>query len=894
MPLAAAQNSESKGTLDDAFDTEGNFKETLPSQMSACIDAEGNPTLVETPTSSTSSAAAGANDVAAGAEDVRDNAGGGGGGFPFDWPENLYARPQPYPAAAAANANDTPSSSLRLVIPNADITRSPEPIAESAANGDLDPGTSTEEEFLDEELEREALAEERAALKKKKEEAARFSSPVAATAAKIPAAAAAATAASVPASLASRRNRWWAMSRVGRTKSILWVILRWPLLLAFCLFMSIDLTCYVAVRQWVRWYEWAITWRGSRRRLRQKMMEATNYKDYRTAAAALDEFLKNKTWKQEEICPHYDVDLVHRTVRRLRRHRAVIDAAATPRQRKDKKVNQNKTGTDFENRPSDDKTTTTSSQQSPTTSPAATVSTSARANATRDVMKILQHGACKHNFGGIENEQLYSHTYLGTKYLVEGFLDEVCKNLQRVAESPDVSEDDKHEFFKKAARNYGRTALCLSGGASLGYYHVGVVKSLFDEKLLPNIITGTSAGSLIAALICCRTDEELVEEVFVPSIHKILTACDIPYLERFKRLYRTGAMFDHREWFQKIMLATKGPLTFWEAYQRTGRVLNIPIVPDEPHSPFKLCNYITTPNVLIATAVMASSAVPGILNPVELLQKNEAGQITAFTGSGRKWRDGSLKMDIPERELHRLWNVNFTIVSQVNPHIVLFFFDRKGSAGSPTAHRYGQGWRGGFVASALVHHFKLDLQKWMSLLKDLELLPRVLGTDVSDVFLQRFEGDVTIVPRPQLADYQNILTDPTNERMKWYIERGEARSWPKLNMIANRMRVERALAGYRRRFAEPTTPGGGVRSTTMATTRAQSPGRTLGGGGVEKRRRRSSGMSAVWGARSVSVGGGLGDGGGNGGGGDADKMKWPQALGDALEQDMEGDVTITE
>ncbi|KAI8589880.1 acyl transferase/acyl hydrolase/lysophospholipase [Geranomyces variabilis] len=643
------------------------------------------------------------------------------------------------------------------------------------------------------------------------------------------------------------------MSRVGRTKSILWVILRWPLLLAFCLFMSIDLTCYVAVRQWVRWYEWAITWRGSRRRLRQKMMEATNYKDYKTAAAALDEFLKNKTWKQEEICPHYDVDLVHRT------------------------------------------TTTTSSQHSPTT-PAA-VSTSARANATRDVMKILQHGACKHNFGGIENEQLYSHTYLGTKYLVEGFLDEVCKNLQRVAESPDVSEDEKHEFFKKAARNYGRTALCLSGGASLGYYHVGVVKSLFDEKLLPNIITGTSAGSLIAALICCRTDEELVEEVFVPSIHKILTACDIPYLERFKRLYRTGAMFDHREWFQKIMLATKGPLTFWEAYQRTGRVLNIPIVPDEPHSPFKLCNYITTPNVLIATAVMASSAVPGILNPVELLQKNEAGQITAFTGSGRKWRDGSLKMDIPERELHRLWNVNFTIVSQVNPHIVLFFFDRKGSAGSPTAHRYGQGWRGGFVASALVHHFKLDLQKWMSLLKDLELLPRVLGTDVSDVFLQRFEGDVTIVPRPQLADYQNILTDPTNERMKWYIERGEARSWPKLNMIANRMRVERALAGYRRRFAEPTTPGGGVRSTTMtttATTRAQSPGRTLGGG-VEKRRRRSSGMSAIWGgARSVSVGGGLGGGGGGGNGGDADKMKWPQALGDALEQDMEGDVTITE
>ncbi|KAJ3150065.1 hypothetical protein HDU86_006789 [Geranomyces michiganensis] len=696
--------------------------------------------------------------------------------------------------------------------------------------------------------------------------------------------------------------------------------------------MSIDLTCYVAVRQWVRWYEWAITWRGSRRRLRQKMMDATNYKDYKLAAAALDDFLKNKAWKQEEVCPLYDVDLVHRTLRRLRRHRNVIDAAAAAAHQQHKKrhgsTNSNSADSDSDHKP----TTTPSSAVAKSPSAA----TTARANATRDIMKILQHGACKHNFGGIENEQLYSHTYMGTKFLVEGFLDEVCKGLHRVAESPDISEDDKHEFFKKAARNYGRTALCLSGGASLGYYHVGVVKSLFDEKLLPNIITGTSAGSLIAALICCRTDEELVEEVFVPSIHKILTACDIPYFERFKRLYRTGAMFDHREWYQKIMLATKGPLTFWEAYQRTGRVLNIPIVPDEPHSPFKLCNYITTPNVLVATAVMASSAVPGILNPVELLQKNEAGQITAFTGSGRKWRDGSLQMDIPERELHRLWNVNFTIVSQVNPHIVLFFFDRKGSAGSPTAHRYGRGWRGGFIASALVHHFKLDLQKWMSLLKDLELLPRVLGTDVSDVFLQRFEGDVTIVPRPQLKDYQHILTDPTNERMQWYIERGEARSWPKLHMIANRMRVERALAGYRRRFAEcsattTTTPtaaaadvggaplpcaagasggggGRGVRGQSPSSGRGVS--RTFGGGvnnshggcggggaavpsAAAARRRRSSGMSAtVWSTSTRSL-----DPYSAAAPTSATRNGWPQGLGDALEQDLEeedGDVTITE
>lgn len=89
---------------------------------------------------------------------------------------------------------------------------------------------------------------------------------------------------------------------------------------------------------------------------------------------------------------------------------------------------------------------------------------------------------------------------------------------------------------------------------------------------------------------------------------------------------------------------------------------------------------------------MASSSVPGILEPQTLLQRNSNGTITPFRNAGKKWRDGSLNSDIPERELHLLFDVNYTIVSQVNPHIILFFYEREGSAGSPPAHRYGQGW----------------------------------------------------------------------------------------------------------------------------------------------------------------------------------------------------------
>ncbi len=70
---------------------------------------------------------------------------------------------------------------------------------------------------------------------------------------------------------------------------------------------------------------------------------------------------------------------------------------------------------------------------------------------------------------------------------------------------------------------YGRTALCLSGGATFGYYHFGVIKALLDQNRLPRVIAGTSAGSLIAAFVCVRTDEELKAGI-TADLHSKLTA----------------------------------------------------------------------------------------------------------------------------------------------------------------------------------------------------------------------------------------------------------------------------------------------------------------------------------------------------------------------------------
>lgn len=153
----------------------------------------------------------------------------------------------------------------------------------------------------------------------------------------------------------------------------------------------------------------------------------------------------------------------------------------------------------------------------------------------------------------------------------------------------------------------------------------------------------------------------------------------------------------------------------------------------------------------------------------------------------------SLRTDIPLKALNLHFNVNFSIVSQVNPHISLFFFSSRGAVGRPVSHRRGRGWRGGFAGSATETYLKLDLSKWLKVLRHLELLPRPLGQDWSGIWLQQFSGTVTIWPKSQISDFFYILSDPTPERLARMLRVGQQSTFPKLLFIANRMKIERLI-----------------------------------------------------------------------------------------------------
>lgn len=411
-------------------------------------------------------------------------------------------------------------------------------------------------------------------------------------------------------------------------EGVLYNVLKWPLLLGVFGWLIALSVAYVLTRVYIALYEQLVTWRGTRQRLRRQLSSTTDYASWLKAAQALDAYLGNDEWKEVDEYAYYD----HLTVSK------VVAQLKSARKEAEYEAHNGRAGVN--NIPAVEE------------------------------LRVLLEACVKNNFAGVENPRMYSETYAGTKDLVQEYIDEVHACIKLVADSKQLSDEEKYRHFKHLDTNFGRTALCLSGGATFAYYHFGVARALLDNGVLPEIITGTSGGALVAALLATRTDEEL-KQLLVPALALRIRACREPFSTWIRRWWRTGARFDTLDWALQCSWFCRGSMTFREAYERTGRVLNVSCVPSDPYSPTILANYLTCPDCVIWSAVLASAAVPGILNPVVLMMKKRDGSLGPYS-FGHKWKDGSLRTDIPIKALNLHFNVNFPIVSQV--HITTFFF----------------------------------------------------------------------------------------------------------------------------------------------------------------------------------------------------------------------------
>ncbi|WBW71099.1 triacylglycerol lipase ptl2 [Schizosaccharomyces osmophilus] len=519
-----------------------------------------------------------------------------------------------------------------------------------------------------------------------------------------------------------------------KREGFMYPILRWPLMITASICLSIVAFLYLLDRMYINCYEYFIVWRGRPALLRRRLQNAKTFEEWKQRARDLDDYFGNNEWKLDPVYDYYDYSLLRTVLRSLRIHRQ---------------------------------------------------------RGEWEQLKSTLDVCVRSNFAAIDSPMLYSRTYSGTKKLVEDYIDELIQCLQLVIDQKLYTSKDRSRMFEFFSHNYGRTALCLSGGASFALYHTGVLAALLNQDLLPNVITGTSGGGILAALVCTRTNDEL-RQLLVPELAPKFQSDIGSYMDCAKRYLQTGARFDEIIWARTCMFFTRGSMTFAEAYKRTGRILNISVIPSDAHSPPKLINYLTSPDTVIWSAVIASCAVPGILNPIPLMTRGPSGKLIPHN-FGNRFKDGSLRTDIPLGELRTQFNVHFSIVSQTNPHVQVFFFSPRGSVGRPVSHRKGRGWRGGYVGSAIEQYLKYDMIKWLHVIRSLELLPRPLGQDWSNVFLQKFDGTITIWPKTKLKDFWYILSPPSNERLGDMIAAGKAATFPKVDFISSRIQIEKLI-----------------------------------------------------------------------------------------------------
>lgn len=332
--------------------------------------------------------------------------------------------------------------------------------------------------------------------------------------------------------------------------------------------------------------------------------------------------------------------------------------------------------------------------------------------------------------------------------------------LQRFTNSP---------VYSQPSLENDHTALLLSGGGNLAFFHLGVIKTLHASGLLPRVLSGASAGSVIAAIVGTRAEYEL------DGLHEDeLSFIGFPQDEEPGRDYSAAAL-------EEALAQVLPDVTFAEAEEISGKALNISLAGRDFGG--VVCGPKTTPNVLVRDAVRASCAVPFVYEPV-VVRERRRGQDRPFH-SGRGWVDGSLYADVPEPFIRSRYGVRHTIVSLVNPAVRPFIADPSWVPGQ----RHVRGlFMGAFRDAAL---------NWARIGRMASVMPK--ARDVFDtacrLMQQTYGGDLVLTPSRRIV-LSELLDQPSSELVRRLSADGELRTRARLDEV-------RALA---RRSAKRPVP----------------------------------------------------------------------------------------
>jgi NTE family protein len=166
-----------------------------------------------------------------------------------------------------------------------------------------------------------------------------------------------------------------------------------------------------------------------------------------------------------------------------------------------------------------------------------------------------------------------------------------------------------------------RLGLALGGGAARGFAHVGVIQVLEEAGIRPDLVAGTSAGSLVAAIYASGKTGSQLQRVAETMEEATIADWTVPLFNRGVLRGDALARYVNAQVGSRLIEDMHLPLGIVATDLNSGR------------------------DVLFqrgdtGTAVRASSAVPGVFQPVRI--------------SGRDYVDGGLVSPVPVRAARKM------------------------------------------------------------------------------------------------------------------------------------------------------------------------------------------------------------------------------------------------
>ena len=175
-----------------------------------------------------------------------------------------------------------------------------------------------------------------------------------------------------------------------------------------------------------------------------------------------------------------------------------------------------------------------------------------------------------------------------------------------------------------------KIALVLGGGAARGFAHIGVIKALEAQGIVPDIVVGTSAGSVVGSLYASGMSGFELQNVALNMEENMVADWTLPN----RGVLKGEALQDFIN--QKVKNRT---------IQKLPKPLGV-VATDLQSGELVLFRRGDT-----GIAVRASSAVPGVFQPVEI--------------SGRDYVDGGLTSPVPAQSA-RTMGADFVIAVDIS------------------------------------------------------------------------------------------------------------------------------------------------------------------------------------------------------------------------------------